>query len=205
MSERWIVIPRWDEFQHPDVTRSDSTPWIRVYTRLLDDPEYLDLTPVQKATLFGLWITYAKSRRNIPENTSKLSRKVGVRVTKRTLAALNHAGFIEFSASRPQAQTRQSLSVASKAEGLNSYAGAAAQKQKPGNHKLAPDLLDELLQLKGADESTPAVLAGFARRGLPEAAFRNALEATHHAEVRGTQIGYLVGTLQKLEKNGQYR
>jgi hypothetical protein len=103
-TELWIVIPRWDDFQHPDTTRTGNIPWVKNFTRLLSDDAYLSLTDNQRAVLHGLWLDYARSRGKVPENTAKLSRRLSLRVTKRTLEALNHAGFIEFSASSAQAE-----------------------------------------------------------------------------------------------------
>ena len=104
----YIVIPRWDEFQH---YKGREPKWIKVYTRLLHDDAYLELSGTQRAVLHGLWILYAESGRKLPVNTSKLSRKLSLRVTKRTLESLNHAGFIEFRASTLLAQTREEENI----------------------------------------------------------------------------------------------
>ncbi len=93
MGDRWIIIPNWDRFQH---YRNRDPAWIKVYPELLHKDEYLDLTATQRALLHGLWMEYAKSARKVPENTAKLSRQLNLRVTKRTLQALETAGFIEF-------------------------------------------------------------------------------------------------------------
>jgi len=99
--ERWIVIARWDEFQHRDMARSTVPPWIKNLTRLLSDEAYLTLTPNRRALLHGLWLEYARTRRQLPENTLSLSRRLAMKVVSRDLEALNHAGFIHFSASNP--------------------------------------------------------------------------------------------------------
>lgn len=101
--DRWIVIPRWDGadgFQH----YSNRDPvWIKNYTRLLHSDEYMGLTLHQRGVLHGLWITYAASGRQIRDSTATVSRQLGHRVSRATLDALNHAGFIEYSASKPLA------------------------------------------------------------------------------------------------------
>lgn len=99
--ERWIVIPRWDEFQHRDMARSNVPPWVKNLTRLLSDEAYLSLTPHRRALLHGLWLEYARTRRQLPENTASISRRLAMKVTSRDLASLNHAGFLDFSASNP--------------------------------------------------------------------------------------------------------
>jgi hypothetical protein len=98
---RWIVISRWDDFQHRDMARSSVPPWIKNLTRLLSDEAYLELTPHRRALLHGLWLEYARTRRELPENTLSLSRRLAMKVTTRDLEALNHAGFIGFSAVKP--------------------------------------------------------------------------------------------------------
>lgn len=102
--ELYIEIPRWDEFQH---YKSRDPIWIKAYTRLLSDDKYLSLSAAQRALLHGLWILYAKSNRKVLANTSKLSRKLELRVTKRSLESLRDAGFIEILASSLLAQRRE--------------------------------------------------------------------------------------------------
>lgn len=110
--EQFIEVNDWDRFQH--YKRRDPI-WIKNYTRLLHDDAYLGLTAQQRGVLHSLWILYAASNRNIPVNTAKLSRKLGVRVTKRTLDALSNAGFIHFRASTVLDQ-RQSRDIKSFSE-----------------------------------------------------------------------------------------
>lgn len=100
-TERWIVIPRWDEFQHPDAARSKVLPWIKTWTRLNSDRDFLDLTYHQRGLLLSLWLEYARATRQLIGSTSALSRQLGQRVTTRDLETLNHAGFITLVASKP--------------------------------------------------------------------------------------------------------
>jgi hypothetical protein len=106
VTERLIVIPRWDDdekgegFQH----YKDRDPkWIKNYRNLLKKDEYRDLTFVQRGILHGLWLEYAASNREIRDSTLSLTRRLGQRVTRASLDSLNHAGFITFSASKPLA------------------------------------------------------------------------------------------------------
>lgn len=97
---RWIVIPRWDDFQH----YKDRDPvWIKNHRALLHNDAYMSLTLHQRGVLHGLWLEYAASNRQIRDNTAAVTRRLGQRVTRRTLDALNHAGFIAFTASLPLA------------------------------------------------------------------------------------------------------
>lgn len=100
----WIVVPRWDEFQHRDMARSSVPPWIKTYTRLLHDDAYLGLSAHQRAVLHGLWLMYASHRRQLAANTASITRQLGLRVSSRQLKALVDAGFIEVSASKPASE-----------------------------------------------------------------------------------------------------
>jgi hypothetical protein len=99
VDDRWIVVPSWERFQH----YSDrSPPWIKLYTELNSKDEWLRLTDSQRGLLVTVWIEYARSRGVLSANViPNVTRTKSVR---RTLEALNHAGFIEFSASKPLAQ-----------------------------------------------------------------------------------------------------
>lgn len=106
----YIHVVGWERHQHPDAARSSVPTWIKVHTRLLDDAAYLDLTAAQRAVLLGLWLLYARARREVRDDTVRLTRQLGMRVTRAQLLALNHAGFIEFAASR-SASNHASLEV----------------------------------------------------------------------------------------------
>lgn len=96
-----IDITNWERFQAYD----KSTIWIRLYTRLLSDDNFLDLTWPQRGILVSLWLEYARANhgrpvgdtRAIRGNTAALTRRLGGRVTSVQLEALNHAGFITLS------------------------------------------------------------------------------------------------------------
>lgn len=201
----WIVIPRWEEFQH---YKNRDPVWIRVYTRLLSDDAYLSLTPHRALVLHRLWLEYARSGRTLPLDTRKLSRRLSLRVTSRDIEALNDAGFVEVSASTPLPLNRTEEKVHLAVTAVASYARGAARKSRTKPRELPSDLAAKVAELSGADSRTASVVASFMHRGLPEAAFRNALEATREAgqskRLHGTEIGYFVGTLRKIEKGGQY-
>lgn len=97
----WIVIRNWDRFQHYGDYRQP--PWIKMYTALLHDDEFQNLSPTDRQALTSLWLLYAMTRRRVRVDTAKISRAIGQRVTKGTLERLNHAGFVDFSASTPLA------------------------------------------------------------------------------------------------------
>ena len=102
--EVWIEVVGWDRFQH----YKDRDPmWIKNYVSLLHDPAYAQLTWPQRGVLHALWLEYAASHRAIRGDSSSVTRALGGRVTSATLEALNHAGFIRFSASKPLATRYQ--------------------------------------------------------------------------------------------------
>lgn len=188
-------------------------PWIKVYTRLLHDDNYLTLTGHRRAVLHGLWLEYATSRRELPDNTLMISRRLALKVTRRDLEALNHAGFIRIHASKVAGKHASverealALDVVDFQAAVVHYAAPEKSRANTKIGRLPDDLVEQITGLNGSDGSTPAVIATFVRRGLPEAAFRNALEITHEASERlhGNEISYFVGTLRQLEQNGQYR
>lgn len=46
---RWIIIPRWDEFQHRDAARTYVPTWIKNYVRQVErDGDYLRLSLAQR-------------------------------------------------------------------------------------------------------------------------------------------------------------
>lgn len=105
MIERWLIIPRWDDFQHRDMARSSVPPWIKTYTKLMGDDAFLGLSFHLRGILVSIWLEYATARRQLSGSTVALSRRLGQRVTTRDLEALNHAGYIDFSASKPASNT----------------------------------------------------------------------------------------------------
>jgi hypothetical protein len=149
--DEYIWIRNWDRFQH---YHDRNPPWIKNYVELLHSAEYRGLSAATRGVLHGLWLEYAAARggepeappgdggetvgvprrdggetvgvpRGLPRDTAELTRRLGVRVTERTLTSLNHAGFIEFSASnllalralaaaRPRARAKRSREEVSK-------------------------------------------------------------------------------------------
>jgi hypothetical protein len=105
MSE-WIAIVGWDELAHPDVKRGDLAPmpWHRTYARLLDDDGYWRLGAGARGVYHGLLLVALRGAGRVPTDTLTLSRKAGLRVSKRYLAALVDAGLIGYCASEDEAR-----------------------------------------------------------------------------------------------------
>jgi hypothetical protein len=88
---------------------------------------------------------------------------------------------------------------------------ASLLRQLPDSHTLSEhlDLAAISERLKDSDKNTPAVLSTFLRRGLPEAAFHNALDALRERKEREgpaltSEVRYFVATLKRMEEEGQY-
>lgn len=109
MADMWIVVARWDEFQHRDMARSSVPPWIKNFTKLMHDDAYRKLTGHQRAILHGIWLEYASARRQLILSTTSLTHRLGLRVTTRHLEVLRDAGYIEFSASKPASSVDSDL------------------------------------------------------------------------------------------------
>jgi hypothetical protein len=94
---RYIVPRNWANFQNADVWKKSGgrPPWIKLYHRLLDNDDYLALTPKRQSILVGIWMLYARKGRPILEHTASISRALGQRVSSADLEALSNAGFIE--------------------------------------------------------------------------------------------------------------
>jgi len=95
---------RWDEFQH----YKDRDPaWIKNYTRLLADENYLALTLRQRGILHGVWLLYAASGRKLGSSPARLGLMLGdSSVRRRDIERLEQAGFIRVFASTPLALAR---------------------------------------------------------------------------------------------------
>lgn len=114
MTDGRIEIIGWDRFQH---YKDRNPPWIKNYTELLADDGYLGLSGNRRAILHGLWLAYAMSHGRLADNSLSLSRRLSVKVTRRDLEALSHAGFIRLVASTPLANRSTDASAHALARG----------------------------------------------------------------------------------------
>jgi hypothetical protein len=98
--ERWIVVRNWGRFQHYG---DRSPPWIKLYTELNSDPNWLGLSLAERGLLVTIWLEYARSRGQVATTSPQL-----VRTYARTshFKSLSDAGFIAIVASKPLAIAR---------------------------------------------------------------------------------------------------
>jgi hypothetical protein len=110
-SERWIVIPRWDEFQH---YRDRNPIWIKDHVRQVRDDTYMSLELGARGLLHDLRLLYAENGGPLRESyaRTRLGAPLGAsgqtlgnhsRAFRRHLEALNRAGFVQVLASEPLA------------------------------------------------------------------------------------------------------
>lgn len=178
----WIIVRNWERFQHPDVLRSDTEPaWIKVYTRLLHNPDYEALTWQQRGILMTIWIDFAASDGQLA--VTSLPQSGHRRVRASSLQALVDAGFIELSASRPLASRKQVASTEKIREEIKDRAHARNASNngttpearerfvRTSGYLLEEDLLEAELSARGASESERIGLVDLAadlrREGKP--------------------------------------
>lgn len=219
---RWIIIPGWDKFQH---YRDRRPVWIKNYLDQHDRDEYLELPAGTRALLHDLRLMYARRRGQIRLDTRWLSGELHVRVTTQQLEALNHAGFISFSASKPvpiRYESGPSLARAreeteaerEKDQDLVSVrdqtAGEPAE-QEPANHETSTNGLHVERELHAfrlasilpdKDEGTMTVLRALARE-LPQAAFETVYEKVRDSAPK-SPAAYAVAELKRMKQEGQY-
>lgn len=109
MTDGWISVRNWRHFQHYDPAKRQPR-WLKLYTELLSDDAWLELSGNDRAVLVCLWLEYASSRCRLRADTRSLSRQLSLRVTSATLDRLVHAGFIDIVASKLLADGYQSAS-----------------------------------------------------------------------------------------------
>jgi hypothetical protein len=101
VSERYIAICNWDKFQHKDLWRKSNgrPPWIKAYTNLLHNDDWLELPQAQRGLLLGLWLMYASAGRAVSESGAKrllVSSESDARYWRVRITSLSDAGFIQF-------------------------------------------------------------------------------------------------------------
>lgn len=106
----WISVRNWRRFQHYDPTKR-VPPWIKNNTDLMANDSYLSLTEHRALMLHRLWLEYASSRCELSDDTLRLSRRLGMKVTRADLEALNRAGWIDIVASKALADGYQDASA----------------------------------------------------------------------------------------------
>lgn len=86
----FLLIKNFDRFQH---YKDRNPPWIKLYTALLSDPEFLNLPEAAQAQLLKLWLLAAQMGNPIPNQPRLLAGKIWV-TGRFYLKELIAAGFL---------------------------------------------------------------------------------------------------------------
>lgn len=140
----WIVIPKWDEFQH--YTDGRRLKWIRAWTNVLDNDDFLALSFHLRGVLHSLWVAYATAEGQLRASPQTLHRQLGGTVKIRDLEALNHAGFLRFSGTKPD----RIRTTDKKREDKNTRAVTSVEDAQPSaeSHLEIADVIE--ISLRGA-------------------------------------------------------
>ncbi len=114
MTDEWIWISRWEDFQHYKPERDRGPAWIKDYPKQLVDSRYLELTDRQRALLADIRRVFAMTAARLPRDTRVVSRYRHRQTFRSDLETLNHAGYIEF-VSREGLEQRLEFLYASRA------------------------------------------------------------------------------------------
>lgn len=102
MEGQYIWMNGWERFQTFQTKRGKlwTPPWIKHYTGLLDNPDYIELAPRRRAILHGLWLVMGRcpagGRLVLGSSPAKIGRIIADdTVRKRDIDALNHAGWVD--------------------------------------------------------------------------------------------------------------
>ena len=95
-----LLIPNWNRFQHYKDRRPT---WIKLYTDVLDNPQFLGLSMASRGLLMTIWVTYASNSCHIC--AKDVSRFCHRSASYYQLIELNQAGFLEFAASTSLAKS----------------------------------------------------------------------------------------------------
>jgi len=196
VTERWILIPGWQDFQH----YKDRDPfWIKDYLRQLRDDDYLGLDLAERGLLLDLRKLYAEGRGVLSESGAKqrlLRSDYDKRTFRRRIESLNHAGFIQISSRRPldteteteKERTTAGESTKNKAAGFRNLASLTAVSNDPSpdnGYGLEGAVLELVACLPDRDDGTHGVIKNLVRKhGLAEGDVRRAIEAAKGPGVR---------------------
>lgn len=99
---RFFSVANWDEYQHYN---DRAPPWIKFYSKTLDNYEIGCLQDASKAHLFQIWLLASRHKNRMPFDPEWIGRKINA-TTKVDLKALETLGLItvEQDASTPLAE-----------------------------------------------------------------------------------------------------
>jgi hypothetical protein len=135
-------VKNWGEFQH---YKDRTPPWIKFYTSLLTDYDFLCLQDASKLQLTMIWLYAAQSGNKIPDDPSFLQRTLNLE-KKPNLNLLEDRGFLErYQAdSNTLAESKQVAPVTVHREEKRREEKKGASKG--GNGRFKPPTLEEVTE-----------------------------------------------------------
>jgi hypothetical protein len=130
-ADPWIIVPSWRKFQH--YTDRDP-PWIKLYTELGSNDDWLELTDAECGLLVRIWVEYARSRGVL--RASRVPAAALQKNRRRGLERLVQAGFIHFSASRPLALAHSKEKKDLREDSDPGKSGNKTKPQKPVDERV---------------------------------------------------------------------
>jgi hypothetical protein len=87
-----LYIKNWRQFQHYQ-KKATPPPWIKLHRVLLDDPEFVKLTPSKRYQLIAIWLLASISNGSVPNDSAFIARRIGV--TRVDLVAFLNEGWLQ--------------------------------------------------------------------------------------------------------------
>ena len=120
---RYLRVKNFDEFQHYNKNRQQAGAphWIKFYTGLLHDAEFLALPELTQRRLMMLWLLASQTKNKLPDDYAFLGQQISAKESiKKDMSLLIETGFLipEEKHSRvvPENQSRADIGNQSRAE-----------------------------------------------------------------------------------------
>ena len=90
---KWLAVRNWDKWQSYRQDRGQP-PWIKVYRRILVDPDFSLLSDIDKCALMSIWIAAGDRNGRIPDDENMVQRICGLQHVP-DLKKLQSLGWLE--------------------------------------------------------------------------------------------------------------
>jgi hypothetical protein len=107
----YLRVKNWEKFQHYS---HRNPPWIRLYSQLLDDPDFATLPDASKAHLMGIWLLASRTENKIPLDAAFIAGRINAKESV-DLNLLIERGFL-LPASKMLATCKQNASSETETE-----------------------------------------------------------------------------------------
>lgn len=99
-----LCVRNFEIFQHYKSRKGSHTPplWIKFYTTLLQDYEFLSLPITAQRHLMMIWLLAARTNNTLPDNAEWIGQQIGAKAfSVKDLEVLKQAKFLTPCESRP--------------------------------------------------------------------------------------------------------